>query len=146
MKGHSGFTRIFSDKGVEYSDSNGKMPIYLSGKLEAGEYTLPGDVSSQFVSGLLFALPLLSLPSKIKITGKLESLPYIKMTLQMLKACGITIGHDSDYKTYNIKPQQQYKPLKYYTTGVGPRRHFSVPGVIVGRITIRGLDLNFCRR
>lgn len=135
---------LFSDKGVEYSDSNGKMPIYLSGKLEAGEYTLPGDVSSQFVSGLLFALPLLSLPSQIKITGKLESLPYIKMTLQMLKACGITIGHDSDYKTYNIKPQQQYKPLKYYATegDWSQAAFFSVMGAIAGRITIRGLDLN----
>ena len=65
------------------------------------------------------------------------------MTLQMLKACGITIGHDSDYKTYNIKPQQQYKPLKYYATEeIGPRRHFQCHGSIAGRITIRGLDLN----
>mgnify|MGYP001037938794 CR=1 FL=1 len=135
---------LFSDNGIEYHDSNGKMPIYLAGQLEAGEYTLPGNVSSQFVSGLLFALPLLNLPSRIIISGKLESLPYIQMTLQVLEEFGISIEHDSEYKCYNIKPHQEYKPLENYSVegDWSQTAFFCVMGAISGKITIEGLNTN----
>ena len=66
--------------------------IHASGKLHAGEYTIAGNVSSQFITGLLFALSLLEGKSKITVTGKLESKPYIEMTQKALTAFGVQTG------------------------------------------------------
>lgn len=138
------YKNLFNKKGVAYSDIKGKMPIKLSGKLQPGEYTLPGDVSSQFVSGLLFALPLLNEPSKINITGKFESLPYIQMTLQVLNQFGINIEFDGNYKNFKIPPNQQYKPvLDYIVEGDWSQAaFFCVMGAIAEHITIQGLNVN----
>ena len=65
------------------------LPVTLEGKLTAGVYTLPGNVSSQFITGLLFALPLLEGESEIRLTTKIESKGYIDMTLKTLKAFGV---------------------------------------------------------
>ena len=62
----------------------GASPFYASGQLTSGCYTLDASVSSQFVSGLLFALPILDGDSEIRLTGRAESFPYIEMTLAML--------------------------------------------------------------
>lgn len=68
---------------------NGKMPLTVGGHLSAGVFTIDGGVSSQFISGLLFALPLLQKPAEIVITGKLESAGYIDLTLEALSTFGI---------------------------------------------------------
>lgn len=68
---------------------NGKMPLFAGGKLSAGVFTIDGGVSSQFISGLLFALPLLGEPAEIAVMGKLESARYIDLTLEALAAFGI---------------------------------------------------------
>jgi len=65
--------------------------LRVSGKLTPGDYTLPGNVSSQFISGLLFALPLLDRPSTLIVTGTIESLPYIRMTLDALQQFGVPV-------------------------------------------------------
>ena len=65
--------------------------LKISGQLVPGEYTLPGDISSQYISGLLFALPLLEAPSTLTVTGKIESGPYIEMTLDALRQFGIHV-------------------------------------------------------
>jgi len=67
------------------------LPVTLEGKLTAGVYTLPGNVSSQFITGLLFSLPLLEGESEIRLTTKIESKGYIDMTLKTLKTFGITV-------------------------------------------------------
>ncbi len=69
----------------------GTSPFTVSGKLTAGDYTLPGNVSSQFVSGLLFALPMLDGTSNIFIEGTLESKPYVDLTVAVLQNAGIMI-------------------------------------------------------
>ena len=69
----------------------GNSPLTCKGKLNSGAYTLPGNVSSQFTSGLLFALPLLDGESIIRVTGVLESRPYVDMTLDALRLFGITV-------------------------------------------------------
>ena len=67
-------------------------PLFLiDGKLSGGVYTIAGTVSSQYITGLLFALPLVEQDSEIHITGKLESRDYVEMTLKVLEAAGITI-------------------------------------------------------
>lgn len=67
-----------------------EQTLTVSGKLTPGAFTLPGDISSQFISGLLFALPLLSAESTLVITGKRESVGYIDLTLQALQQFYIT--------------------------------------------------------
>lgn len=64
--------------------------LTISGQLTPGIFTLPGDISSQFISGLLFALPLLSAESRLVITGKRESVGYIDLTLQALQQFHVT--------------------------------------------------------
>ncbi len=70
-------------------DYDGTLPLTTHGGLRGGRFTLPGNVSSQFISGLIFALPLLSEDSEIDITEKIESLSYIKMTLDAVSTFGI---------------------------------------------------------
>lgn len=72
------------------------LPLRVSGKLRPGVYSLPGDVSSQFVSGLLLALPLLSGPSRVEIRGRLESRPYVEMTLAAMRASGVAVSSMPD--------------------------------------------------
>lgn len=81
--------------------------LCVSGKLQSGEYTLPGNVSSQYFSGLLFALPLLKGDSVIYIKGKLESVGYIQMTLNALKDSGIFINFTGD--RFEIPGNQTYR-------------------------------------
>lgn len=82
---------------IEAMRSNGcsfdseKLPINIAGKLRGGRFVLPGDVSSQFISGLLFALPLLEDESEILLTSPLESSGYVDMTLDTLNKFGISV-------------------------------------------------------
>lgn len=85
----------------------GSNPLLLSGRLRGGRYTLRGDVSSQFISGLLFALPLLSEDSELIITGKRESVSYIEMTLCALRAYGIKINATKE--GYFVPGRQKYR-------------------------------------
>ena len=70
---------------------NDLLPMTVSGPLTDGRWTLPGDVSSQYVTGLLFALPLLDGDSAIALTTPLASAAYVDMTLQALRQFGITV-------------------------------------------------------
>lgn len=65
------------------------LPLALSGRLRPGVFRLPGDVSSQFVSGLLLALPLLDGASEIRLASPLQSRPYVDMTLAVMRAFGV---------------------------------------------------------
>jgi len=68
--------------------------ITVKGRLQAGEYSVPGDVSSQFVTGLLYALSLLSEPSVLRVTGRQESAAYVEMTLSVLSDFGVTVRRE----------------------------------------------------
>ncbi len=86
----------------------GSLPFHTKGKLEASDYVLPGDVSSQYISGLLMALPLLDRKSSISLSSTVESLGYIEMTLDMLKTFHIDIKVSSDFMKYEIEGNQKY--------------------------------------
>ena len=75
--------------------NNGRVPFRLSGKLTGGVFRLPGNVSSQFFTGLLMALPLAEEDSFIEVEGKIESYPYVEMTLEVLKMSGITVNRNT---------------------------------------------------
>ncbi len=89
---------------IEY----GKDYVRFDGKLRPGTYEVRGDVSSQFISGLFFALPLLDGDSIIKVTTELESRPYIDITLDCLSRFGIEIVEKASNEFY-IKGNQKYK-------------------------------------
>jgi len=80
---------LFDEKGIAYELKDNTLTV--SGLLEPGEYRLPGDVSSQFFTGLLFALPLLNGPSAIIPTSPLESEGYIQMTLRVMAQFGVEL-------------------------------------------------------
>lgn len=105
------YIREMSKKGVAF-DYNSTMPFKTSGTLCAGEYLLEGDVSSQFITGLLFALPLCSGDSVIKLMSRLESKPYADMTVAVLKEFGVNIreANIDGQLIYLIRGNQSYKP------------------------------------
>ena len=96
---------------IKYSYIN-ENEILLDGELKSGEYEIDGNISSQFITGLLFSLPLLNGNSKIIIKGKLESSSYIDITVDCLNKFGINIINNS-YKEFIIEGNQTYKSGNY---------------------------------
>lgn len=83
-----------------------KLPFTASGKLSGGEFTLRGDISSQFVTGLLFALPLTKEGGRIKLIPPVESKSYTDMTVRTLRAFGITVTEEEN--AYVVPGGQEY--------------------------------------
>lgn len=131
---------IFAQQGISYTTGpQGHLPVTVTGKLRNGVFTVPGDVSSQFISGLLFALPLLEGASEIVVTGKLESQSYIALTLSALADFGIKVEHEG-YRHYYIAGGQQYKPRDYQVEGDYSQAAFwLVAGTLGSPITCQGL-------
>lgn len=84
-----------------------ELPVTCSGTLNGGKYTLPGNISSQYLTGLLFALPLAPADSEIEIVGGLTSASYIGMTIDALQQAGISVERYGD--CYKIKSGQEYR-------------------------------------
>ena len=80
---------LFREKGISFEQKDGVLTV--SGRLEPGTFSLPGNVSSQFITGLLYALPLLSGESEILLTTPLESRGYVDMTLDALERFGVRV-------------------------------------------------------
>ncbi|MBE6731861.1 MAG: 3-phosphoshikimate 1-carboxyvinyltransferase [Ruminococcaceae bacterium] len=107
------YTELLPKFGVSFSSD--KLPMKISGKLKSGVYEVKGNISSQFISGLLFALPLLEGDSEVKIIGNLESGAYIDMTIDMLSYFGVEIIKKE--KSYYVKGNQRYKAKDYEVEG-----------------------------
>lgn len=107
---------IFERDGVSYENQGGNLPLTINGRLKGGVYPVRGDVSSQFISGLLICLPLLERESEIILTTPLESSAYVEMTLQILRAFGIEIQNPEKGR-YRIPAGQEYQPLDYRVEG-----------------------------
>ncbi len=93
-----------------------KNTIDVAGKLKAGIYEFENSISSQFISGLLMALPLLEDKSEIHVNSKLESEDYVRMTLDTLKKFGIKVMSifESDHASFSIMGSQKFIPLLDY--------------------------------
>jgi len=102
------FYDMFDSHNIGYSGRRG-LPLTVWGKLKAGKYELKGNISSQFITGLMFALPLVEGDSKIVITSELESKGYINLTMDMLKKFGIIVENKC-YSEFYIYGRQTYKP------------------------------------
>lgn len=113
--------------------------LNCNGKLRPGHYILPGNVSSQFISGLLMALPLLDSPSTLTVTGKLESAPYVELTLEVLRQFGIKI--EADRQTYVVYPSAIRSPGSVTAEGDWSNAAFWLTAGALGRpVTVTGLN------
>lgn len=116
--------------------------ILLEGKLKAGIYEIDGNISSQFITGLLFSLPLLEGESKIIINGKLESSNYIDISLDCLSKFGIKIINNS-YQEFVIEGNQSYRAGNYRTEAdYSQAAFFLVANAIGSKIKINDLSEN----
>lgn len=109
------YFKIFDKEGISYTKKDDTL--YLSGKLQGGKYELAGDVSSQYITGLLIGLSMLSVDSEIFITTPLESAPYVEMTIEMMSKFGIQIEKSSDLRHFKIKGNQEYRATDYRVEG-----------------------------
>ena len=99
---------LFDEKGIRYGQHSGVLTI--TGALPSGSYRLPGNVSSQFFTGLLYALPLLEGDSEIIATTPLESRGYVDMTLEVLSRFGVNVVEEDG--RFLVSGQQRYRPLE----------------------------------
>ena len=114
----------------------------IEGSLKGGEFKVKGNISSQFISGLLFTLPLLKEDSKIIITTELESKGYIDLTLDMIEKFGVTIKNNN-YREFLIKGNQSYKPMNYKVEGDYSQAAFYFSaGALGSEINCLDLDLS----
>ena len=126
---------------IKYSHIN-ENEILLDGVLKSGEYQIDGNISSQFITGLLFSLPLLNENSKIIIKGKLESSSYIDITLDCLSKFGVKIINNS-YQEFIIEGNQTYKSGNYEVEAdYSQVAFFLVANSIGSDIKINGLNNN----
>lgn len=129
----------FKKHGVEFISE--EMPYHIKGKLTAGVYSVPGDISSQFITGLLFALPLIDGSSTIVLTSPLQSKPYADITVQCMKSFGIeTLEFNGNY---SVKGIQEYQPSKYSIEGdCSQAAFFAVANQIGSNINMLGVNRN----
>lgn len=136
------YYNIFDAQGIEYSYEEDNLNLVVSGKLQPGTFEVEGNVSSQFITGLLFTLPLLKDDSKIIITTEMESKGYIDLTLRAMRDFGIEIINN-DYKEFIIKGNQKYNARNYRVEGDYSQAAFFLCADALGNdVLCKDLDLN----
>jgi len=133
------YYNIFDKQGIKYSYKEGILDLVTEGKLKSGEFKVKGNISSQFITGLLFTLPLLDGDSKIIITTEMESKGYIDLTLSAMKDFGVEIINN-DYREFIIKGKQNYKSRSYKVEGDYSQAAFFLCASAIGN-NILGKDL-----
>ena len=114
--------------------------LVLNGQLKSGEFNVRGDISSQFITGLMFALPILEGDSVIRVTTELESRPYIDITIDALSRHGIEI-YENEPNTFYIRGGQKYKPCNTAVEGDCSNAAFlDAFNYIGGRVDVLGLN------
>ena len=94
------YFQLFDKKGIFYEQKDGVLTV--RGALTPGEYVLPGNVSSQFFTGLLFALPLLDGVSAVVSSTEIESQAYITMTLEAMRQAGVTVAERPGLRSFEV--------------------------------------------
>jgi 3-phosphoshikimate 1-carboxyvinyltransferase len=136
------FDEIFPQLGIAVESNKGMLPIKIKGPLEPKDITIDGSLSSQFLTGLLFAFAKAATHPVIITVINLKSKPYIDLTLQVMKHFGYTI-ENNNYESFAIKPLNQLtnKLVNYTVEGDWSGGAFLlVAGAIAGKIVVKGLD------
>jgi 3-phosphoshikimate 1-carboxyvinyltransferase len=132
---------LFEKHGIRYV-YEGRLPLTVDGKLEGGIYELPGNVSSQFVTGLLLALPTLDGDSEIRLTTKLESADYVDLTLQMMERFGVRAEAEGSDR-YFVPGGQSYRAADYRVEGDYSQAAFWIAaGMLSGGLELTDLEEN----
>lgn len=136
------YYNIFERQGIEYSYEEGNLNLVINGELNPGTFEVEGNVSSQFITGLLFTLPLLKEDSKIIITTEMESKGYIDLTLKAMSDFGVEIINNN-YREFIIKGNQKYKARNYRVEGDYSQAAFFLCADSLGNdVLCKDLDLN----
>ena len=135
------FYEIFERQNIGYLYRENVLDLNIIGTLKPDLYRIPGNISSQFITGLLFALPLLSSDSIIEMTSPLESRGYIDLTLQVLKLYGIEIINH-EYKQFIIRGRQEYQARDYTVEADFSQAAFYLVADALGNdITVMNLNM-----
>lgn len=123
---------LFDEKGIAYELKDGVLTV--SGLLTPGEYRLPGHVSSQFFTGLMFALPLLNGDSKIAITSPLESGSYVEMTRDAMRLAGVqsdkgNLPGNQTYKSFTAMVEADWSQAAFFYAAHGLLNEVSMGGL-----------------
>jgi 3-phosphoshikimate 1-carboxyvinyltransferase len=126
--------------GCFFQTNSQRIPVKVKGPLKGGKVRIDGAQSSQFLTGLLMALPLAERDSDVTVTN-LKSKPYIAMTLSLLSDFGISIDYEEDFSRFCIKGIQHYKNRTYHVEGDwSGASFFLVAGAICGKIRVHNLS------
>lgn len=118
-----------------------KNSVTVCGNLQSGDYSVPGNISSQFITGLLIALSFVSGKSRITVTGKFESESYIDLTLKALKDFGVEVSRNGN--TFLLFGNQIPKNTDYCVEGDCSNAAFlEAFNYLGGNVTVKGLDKN----
>ena len=124
--------------GVQCSTNNGFLPIKKNGKIYKFNIKLDGSITSQLLSGVLITLPKCGQPSTIRIENP-ASLPYIKLTLSIMKQFGVNVKN-INYKRFEIEPNQQYRGGEFTVEGdYSGAAFFLVMGALYGKVRVDNL-------
>lgn len=122
-------------------ETKGGLPLKISGQLKSGVFEIPGNISSQFITGLLLALPMLDGDSEIVLTSSVESVGYINMTIDIMHSFGVEIQVTEN--GYKIKGGQKYKAQNFTVEGDWSQAAFFMSAAALGNtITIDNLNVN----
>ena len=131
------YKTLYQQQGLRFEQGADRLTV--EGALTPGEYELAGNVSSQFISGLLFALPLLDGDSTLHLIPPVESRSYIDMTRAVQAAFGVT-SRWLDGNTLALPGRQHYRPCDYDVEGDYSQAAFpAVLGAVCGGVTVTGL-------
>lgn len=127
--------------GVEVRDGGGKLPIEVCGPINGGSITVDGSISSQFITGLLIALPMASNDTTINVEGAVST-PYIDMTLKTLERFGVKVMYnEGDYTQFYIEGNQQYEAIDYtIESDWSAAATIMVAAAIAGEITLHNIS------
>ena len=132
------YEKLCKEQGIEFIQNNNSLTV--CGRLKSGKYRVRGDISSQFISGLMFALPTLSEDSEIEIEGELESASYLDLTIKALADFGVAISR-KDKQTFYIRGAQTYKKRTLTVEGdYSNAAFFEAMNTLGANIMIEGLD------
>ncbi len=130
------YEELFAEKGVAFAHTPDE--VRARGPLPAGAYEVDGGVSSQFITGLLLALPLCGAPCAVTVRPPFESRSYVALTLRAMADFGVHVAEEGN--TYRITGNEKYKPANYRVEGdYSQAAFFAVLGALTGGVTVRGL-------
>ena len=127
--------------GVEVRDGGGRLPIEVRGPIRGGRVSVDGSISSQFITGLLLALPLAERDTTIEVSDAVST-PYLDMTLETIERFGVEIMyHEGDYSEFYVEGGQQYRPVDYtIESDWSAAAIIMVAAAIAGEVTIRNIS------